>query len=142
MGADAADRDSPGPDVSVRGRPLPYANGAPPWVHNVTPEEDYRTALLSDSPNAGVRYRTTVAERQRNDPDAKPACGNPRAERRAAAVVSSLVDWRRSLCREESAHGRERGTAGLQDGSPEARGAWLHHRQGRRPRAPCTGSAG
>ena len=25
-------------------------------THNVTPEEDYRTALLSDSPDAGVRY--------------------------------------------------------------------------------------
>jgi hypothetical protein len=27
-------------------------------VHNVTPEEDYRTALLSDSPDEGVRYVT------------------------------------------------------------------------------------
>jgi hypothetical protein len=40
-------------------------------VHNVTPEEDCRTALLSDSPDLGVRYRTAASEGQRNDPDAK-----------------------------------------------------------------------
>jgi hypothetical protein len=28
--------------------------------HNATPEEDYRTALLSDSPDAGVRYASPV----------------------------------------------------------------------------------
>jgi hypothetical protein len=29
---------------------------AQPSTHNVTPEEDYRTAVLSDSPHEGVRY--------------------------------------------------------------------------------------
>jgi hypothetical protein len=35
----------------------------------------------------GVRYRIAVAERQRNDPDAKPVCGTPRAGRKAAGSV-------------------------------------------------------
>jgi hypothetical protein len=39
----------------------------------------------------GVRYRTTVAKQQRNDPDAKPACGTPRAGRRAVGVVLSMA---------------------------------------------------
>ena len=30
--------------------------GSPPWGDNVTPAPDYRTARLSDSPDAGVRY--------------------------------------------------------------------------------------
>jgi hypothetical protein len=84
MVADAAGRDRPGSVESARARPSRDANRSPPCVHNVTPEEDYRTAMLSDSPNASVRYRTTVAERQRIDPDAKPVCGTPRAGRRAA----------------------------------------------------------
>lgn len=57
--------------------------------HDTTPEEDYRTAVLSDSPDEGVRYaphRKTAG----NDPDAKPACGTPRAGRSAAVVVSFL----------------------------------------------------
>jgi len=29
---------------------------AQPSTHNATPKEDYRTALLSDSPDVGVRY--------------------------------------------------------------------------------------
>src|SRR5580692_5421009 len=68
----------------------------------------------------GVRYRITVAERQRNDPGAKPACGTPRARRWAAAVVSSLVSWWRSPVRQEPSHGLERGTGGLQADGPEA----------------------
>jgi hypothetical protein len=36
--------------VNDCGRPSRESNAPPPCVHNVTPEEDYRTALLSDSP--------------------------------------------------------------------------------------------
>jgi hypothetical protein len=74
----AASRGTPRPSGACRHR-----------THNVTPEEDYRTALLSDSPDEGVRYlvRWDVAG---NDPDAKLACGTPRAKRRAAAGVSLL----------------------------------------------------
>jgi len=50
---DAASRVQPGRFVIDRGRPSWDPNGPPPSVHNVTPEEDYRTALLSDSPDAG-----------------------------------------------------------------------------------------
>jgi len=64
----------------------------------------------------GVRYRTAGAEQQRNDPDAKPACGTPRARRRAAAVVSSLVTTGRGTPAQE----RERGPGGLQAGGSEA----------------------
>ena len=38
--------------TTSRTRPSPNANWITAW-HNATPEEDYRTALLSDSPDAG-----------------------------------------------------------------------------------------
>ena len=50
---DAAGRHQPSPAVIYRGRPSRDANGTPSGVHNVTPREDYRTALLSDSPDTG-----------------------------------------------------------------------------------------
>jgi hypothetical protein len=58
----AAGRVALGRHGKVRGRPSWDSNAPPPSVHNVTPEEDYRTALLSDSPDAGVRYRTHGGE--------------------------------------------------------------------------------
>jgi hypothetical protein len=76
-----------------------------PSTHNGTPEEGYRTALLSDSPHAGVRYAGGRASGR--DPAAKPACGTPRAGRRAAAVAPSFgACW----CASQSGHGVERGT--------------------------------
>ncbi len=77
----------PGPVVRGRTR----SGGACTPGHNVTPEAGYRTALLSDSPDEGVRYRPGGSG-LRNDPDAKPECGTPRSERSAAAVVSSFKD--------------------------------------------------
>ncbi len=40
-----------------RGMPSPSAAGRH-WMHNATPEEDYRTRAkrVSDSPDEGVRY--------------------------------------------------------------------------------------
>ena len=75
----------PGPVVRGRTR----FSGACTPGHNVTPEAGYRTALLSDSPDEGVRYRPGGSG-LRNDPDAKPECGTPRSERSAAAVVPSF----------------------------------------------------
>jgi hypothetical protein len=51
----------------------------------VTPEEDYRTALLSDSPDAGCSLSPPRWVGSGNDPAGKPAGGTPRAERRPAA---------------------------------------------------------
>jgi hypothetical protein len=79
-----------GPAAAGRGMPNPSAAGRH-RMHNATPEEDYRTRAerVSDSPDEGVRYMAGGREAG-NDPDAKPACGTPRAERSAAAVVSFL----------------------------------------------------
>ena len=61
--------------------------------HNVTPKEDYRTRppwrACSIARTQGVRYRPADLICG-NDPDAKPACGTPRAECRAAAVIPSF----------------------------------------------------
>lgn len=51
--SDAAGRNQSGPAVVHRGRPSRDANGDAAGRHNVTPREDYRTALLSDSPDTG-----------------------------------------------------------------------------------------
>jgi hypothetical protein len=69
--------------------PRGAARAAAAGWHTVTPEEDYRTALLSDSPDEGVRY-ASAARGRGNDPDAKPACGTPRARRSAAGSFHPL----------------------------------------------------
>jgi hypothetical protein len=56
--------------VVYRGRPSRDANGTPPGVHNVTPREDYRTALLSDSPDTGCSLSFA---RRRVDSETNPA---------------------------------------------------------------------
>jgi hypothetical protein len=55
--------------------------------HNGTPEEAYRTALLSDSPDAGCSLSPPRWEGWGSDPDAKLACGTPRAGRRVAGSL-------------------------------------------------------
>ena len=53
-----------------------------------------------------------------SDPDAKPVCGIPRAERRAVAVAHSFGAWQER--RLGSGRDANEGPAGQQDGGPEA----------------------
>lgn len=70
-------------------RPAPIS--ARPSRQRITrrPEEDYRTALLSDSPDAGCSLCGWSGE-WGSEPDAKPVRGTPRAGRRAAVVAPSF----------------------------------------------------
>jgi hypothetical protein len=96
--------------------PLEPERAAGEW-HNVTPEQDYRTALLSDSPDAGCSLCLDVGEIAGTTRTRSPACGNPRAERSAAVVVATAVITSVSRQCTDAIEG----PAGLQDGWPEAR---------------------
>jgi hypothetical protein len=86
----------------------------------VTPEEDYRTAVPFDSPDAGVRYAPR-RDRQGDDPAAKSGLrySAGRAPRGCGRFILSGLEATTNFVR--SAQGRERGTGGLQAGRPEAR---------------------
>jgi hypothetical protein len=98
----------------------------------VTPA-GYRTAVLSDSPQ-GCSLCLRGGRDSGNDPDAKPACGTPRAGRRAAAVVPSAEN---SFGEHRSVAGRpshvKRGPRPLGRG-PEAPTGVSHFKGAQRPR--------
>jgi len=85
----------------------------------------------------GVRYlrRCRTAG---NDPDAKPACGTPRARRHAAAVVSFHLSSRYADSRGKHHHGLERAPGAPRRGR-EAQAQ--HHRTVRRHSPPAGISA-
>jgi hypothetical protein len=85
----------------------------PPRWHNVTPEEDYRTALLSDSPDAGCSLSLAVGE-MRNDPDAQS--GLPVLRRPSATRSRSFRPP--ITARQASSHGCDRGTPSFRTGVP------------------------
>jgi hypothetical protein len=64
----APGRDVSGPVGVDRGRPPQASNGEPVRVHNVTPREDYRTALPFDSPDTGCSLSHRGGGGQRTDP--------------------------------------------------------------------------
>jgi len=90
--SDAAGPDLSGPAVMDRGRPSRVSNGSPLGITG-RPREDYRTALLSDSPDAGCSLSHRSCGGIGKRPGRRSAV--PR-EHRAAGRFSS-EDWGRSL---------------------------------------------
>ena len=84
-------------------RPLPWARCAETLVRG-GPEGGHRPHLCGRWRRAG------------NDPDAKPVCGTPRAERYAAAVVSFRQSLPNVAGRRSRHHGRERAPGAFRRG--------------------------
>ena len=101
---------------TARGAPSPAS--ATPSRQRITrrPRRTIGRLCCPIARTRGVRYAGGLG--WGSDPDAKPACGTPRAGRRAAAVAPSFsASW---VPRLGSTTHEKRGTAGQQDGCPEA----------------------